>query len=548
METKRNSTWIALVAAIVWLVSLGLPAVIAFEPSPDSIETIRGINILLTGWLGIFYTGNLAWFANVLFIWAFVSLRRGRPTLALSWFAVLLSLTTFWMLEFPADEGGGKAWVFGYGWGALVWFSALFLLGIAAAARNLESRDESRDGDGRPRGAILGARISAVVLGLTLIAFVGGTLLVSHAQRSAVADAERPFFDKAIIKRGAVCTTPDVTIQNGIHLDGPLEVTYHVGNERWAYIRDLIYWGIPEVTEGEITYSLRQPPDWSTVILAPRSIQSGASLSVGSATRNELVDMLVTTQMQPVQVKSLRLESEGRLLIDGKWRRPHGQGYCPTFYPGGREHPPATLLQAALVQEGSQVRGQSASAAMQISKVAMAPRRTEVIDRFSSDFIELGTHCPTPSARIDIRSLGFWNMPSSEQPLIAMAKDSPGIVSLPDEFLRIGDVYFGLQPYEPRLMTSVVCNAGTMYIFSAQSGQDAWDFIDIENRSQSNPHELLWAGEMKVERPSELTSGVVNIFARSVVRDKDKWIFVFDYRRPRETNVVQVAIVADAVN
>lgn len=538
VSSARLSTKLAFVAATLWIISLGLPALISFEP----IETIWGINILLSGWLGVFYTGNLAWFANVFFIWALICLRRGRPALALAWFAILLSLTTFWLVEFPANAAGGSSWVFGYGWGALAWFSAIASLGVAASIRNLEATDRPGDGGEQSRGSILQAQVSAVTLCIVHIGTISGTLLVSRAQRAEVADAEREFFGSAIIKRGAVCTTPDIKVRNRTRLDGPLEVSYRVHNDVWAGVDDLLRWGVPEVTVGDLTFSLRRPPDTSTVVFAPRVARSHARMSLASFTRELPVDLLLLAPVRTVPVKTLVLESEGRTLVDAEWRRPIGQRHCPTFRDHSPDDPPATLLREALLLSGRQLSSQTIGLSESGSSGSLIPTRSEVIGRFTSEAVAATTNCPEPSGRINIYSQSFRDLPDSARQLYATAAQTPGAHGLPKEFLIVGDMYYGLRPYEPRVITSLVCDGSTMYIVTIQPGAQARDSANIDVRDRSNPHKSLWTADMELKRPQDLEAGVVNVYARSVTRKDDSWLVHLDYRRPLKSEVTQVAV------
>jgi hypothetical protein len=540
----RNSSKLALTAAFLWTASLGLPAVISFEP----IETIWGISILLVGWLGVFYTGNLAWFANVFFIWAILFLRRGRPALTLAWSAILLSLTTFWLVEFPADSGGGSSWVFGYGWGALAWFSALLLLGVAASVRKLEAIDKPSDHGKQSRGSIIQAQLSAVTLCIALVGIVGGSLLLSHAQRAVVADAEREFFGRAIVKRGAVCTTPDVELLDQTRLDGPLEVSYTVHNDVWAGVADLLRWGIPEVTVGGLTFSLRQYPDWSTVIFAPRLAQSQTRMSVASFTRELPVDFLIVSSVRTVPVKKLYLESDGQTLVDAEWIRPIGQRYCPTFRDHSPDSPPASLLRQALLQSGSQSSSQSVESSGATSSRSLIPTRSEVIGQFTSEVVAATTNCPAPSGHINIYSQTFRDLSGPARNVYTSAVQTPGAYGLPKEFLIVGDIYVGLKPYEPRVITSLVCDGSTMYIVTIQPRSQGWDSANIDVRDRSNPHESLWTADFELERPQDLEAGVVNVYARSVTRKDDTWLIQLDYRRPLKSDVVQVAVTLSTAN
>ncbi len=206
-DSKAPSTRIATFAAALWAVSLFLPALVG-----NGGRGLSGMPILMLGWLGL----NLAWFSNVFFLWALLRITRGRrPALSLAWIAILLSLDTWRVWRVPVDEGGTSIMVKGYGWGVVLWISALLLLGIAAGLRNVElarelSAQQGRDGEpeSEPEGEFApppnpgrAGATSVRILGAVLLLFVLGTTTAAIWQRAVAPPEQRHTFHLIFFKR-----------------------------------------------------------------------------------------------------------------------------------------------------------------------------------------------------------------------------------------------------------------------------------------------------------------------------------------------------------
>lgn len=90
-------------------------------------EDIRGVWVLLTGWLG-FVIFQFAWFANPLSLLAILVMKT-RPVVALllSILAVVFASEIFLFNEIPAVSGGEKIYIKEFGLGAYFWYIAQWL-------------------------------------------------------------------------------------------------------------------------------------------------------------------------------------------------------------------------------------------------------------------------------------------------------------------------------------------------------------------------------------------------------------------------------------
>ncbi|MBD1584732.1 hypothetical protein [Pseudoalteromonas sp. S16_S37] len=111
------------ISAALYLVSLCLPALHFAQQSP-----LAGYSLLLWGWWGV-VTLDLAWFANPLFIIAFVHcyLERYKRAAIYSGVSLVLALSSFTAKQWFFNEGGGTP-ITGLGIGYYVWIIAIIIL------------------------------------------------------------------------------------------------------------------------------------------------------------------------------------------------------------------------------------------------------------------------------------------------------------------------------------------------------------------------------------------------------------------------------------
>jgi hypothetical protein len=97
-----------------------------------SIETYKGLDILLSGGFGIFVS-NFAWFANVLFLIAILNAFGKKYTSAIvfSLGALALGLQAFTFTAWPLDEGSVmKATLIRFEVGYYLWLTSFLVLGL----------------------------------------------------------------------------------------------------------------------------------------------------------------------------------------------------------------------------------------------------------------------------------------------------------------------------------------------------------------------------------------------------------------------------------
>lgn len=134
VKTPRPASWwLAWGALGLWFVSLFLPCIIKFPPA----RSVVGLEILVTGWLSP-VAGNLAWFANPFFLIAVVRILTGKAAPGMALAAVVLGLHTFWLTHLPNSIGSHP--IYGFGWGAILWFASLLLMMAAAGSLQYEKR------------------------------------------------------------------------------------------------------------------------------------------------------------------------------------------------------------------------------------------------------------------------------------------------------------------------------------------------------------------------------------------------------------------------
>src|SRR6266513_2658596 len=257
---QLRSTKVGALAGLLWLASLACPALINYGGD------IYGCLVLLIGWITL--SGFLvAWAANIFFLWALWRLLKGYGSaLLLSWIAVICSVDTIRFADIRGYDNINSSDLYGFGLGALIWFAALLLMGIAASFRALEMAHQDK-AVARP---LKYARWSSVCAMFALLALlIVGAVHQGMYQRRMAAPAEREFLARAIFKLGTVCTTPDIEPQTTIRLSGPVELITDDKNVTALYYGSLLQWGVPVVRYKGVDYSLRDHDESSSVVISP---------------------------------------------------------------------------------------------------------------------------------------------------------------------------------------------------------------------------------------------------------------------------------------
>ena len=117
----------------LWFVSLLLPGIIVSSTGGD----LPGYEILITGWLSpvVF---NFAWYANPAYLVAAINLFLGNTASRASLISVILGFDIFRLSELSNSNDNYE--IYGLGWGAIVWLTALLIMMAAAGMRQIEVR------------------------------------------------------------------------------------------------------------------------------------------------------------------------------------------------------------------------------------------------------------------------------------------------------------------------------------------------------------------------------------------------------------------------
>ena len=321
-STSNGPRILAAVALLMWCVSLAFPALIL------SRHTYSGLEILLTGWLGLIVL-MFAWLANPFFLYAAVRQLSGRPAPRALLFAVALALSTFLIDRILTDEGGGKDIVYGYGLGAILWFLSIFLLATAAGWQS------TRLGNGSNPWPL---RIGLA----SLLAFASISIALSVHDHAIANDSERLKLAKVMFKHGPVCAVPDAVPAHVIDLGGlPLQLVNaspYADEKRDA--AQLLGWGVPSVRIGGTDYSLLYGKT-DALVSRPAAGPVGAILEESN----------ISGPDRPTggNDATLKLSSpDGKIVSFNQTYKERLGTYCPdlSIYPREQEQPRKLILQA----------------------------------------------------------------------------------------------------------------------------------------------------------------------------------------------------------
>jgi hypothetical protein len=218
----------------LWVSSLAFAALI----SPDPKHSPIGLNILLSGWLGVAgvedgvnLLGVLAWWANPFYIWALSRSAAGKGVPIVSaYLAIAIASLTFLVSSYAINAVPAFTPIIGYGIGALLWFLALFMLAYVVS---------------KDAGLYTESKVIACISSLFLIAFliqVGWRALDSN-------DSEKERLPYYAAKRGPICS---VTIAPLLHIEAQPVIELKAESEYW--LESLLNWGIKAVQRDGIEY------------------------------------------------------------------------------------------------------------------------------------------------------------------------------------------------------------------------------------------------------------------------------------------------------
>ncbi len=328
LRGKTHSFYLTTAALVFWLCSLPLICISTYVEKYQ----ILGFQILAMGWLGPL-TGVFAWYANIFFLFAVWRLFSGRLVAFSPVLAVLISLDTFRFDRYVLDEGGGSVAVYGYGWGAALWFLALFVLLIAAGAR---SRELPNKGSEEKWLSWLGVALCFVlIVGISYFYF-------NDRRRANLAELQK--LEGLVFKRTSVCQELDPEVLNPMQeLSGPLEVQTGKNNRLSINdVRNYVQWGIETVRVNGLDYSAIATPHGKVIVSKTASGPSAALLRLRETTPLEPWRTIISADLTEV--------GTGRQVFSQKWQReiPGSYYYCPDYhnYPSEDEQPRKLFVQS----------------------------------------------------------------------------------------------------------------------------------------------------------------------------------------------------------
>ncbi|WP_455924090.1 hypothetical protein [Pseudomonas putida] len=307
------------VALTCWFASLFQMAVGA---SPKEVHS--GFFVLAMGWL----SGNAAWWANIWFLLALLRIFFRRRSGILVLMAVACALDSWRLTRYLLDEGGRHTQVYGYGWGAVLWWIAISLL-IAANGSLPPARDPDAS---RPTPRHSWQYPAGLMVTTLLVLILGGTAI---NQRHLGNTAERARLQTFALKRLPVCRVEPASVPRQPRLAGPLEVKIlKAGNPAHGVFDDpsqLLSWGIPAVRyDGrDLTYA-----------------QVGAEQMMVAAPAGGAPGAVLTVRDQQTQVTATLRKPSGELIFNQTWNlRADGRG-CPDYsrYPKADELPRSLIM------------------------------------------------------------------------------------------------------------------------------------------------------------------------------------------------------------
>jgi hypothetical protein len=291
---------------------------------------LPGFEILAMGWLSLIVL-NFAWFANVFFLYGVFGILSGRRPIKASASAAFLSLDTFRFTEYLLNEGGSTTPVYGYGWGAVLWFLSIFLLLAAAGTKELETSKE-------PRVQETYEFLRSIGIALILVTLVAAPYFAVN-DRSKANPTERERLSGLAFKRGKVCSVVDPVPSQTLELQGPLELV-RSNHPPWPFVSALalLEWGFPIIREGNLDYSLIPGKNFEAIRVTSAIGKSSARLEASVNDKTNSRTIRLTT-------------NEGKsTLFEQAWNIDPSTSFCPdyTSFPN-RTQQPRQVLEAALL-------------------------------------------------------------------------------------------------------------------------------------------------------------------------------------------------------
>jgi len=184
-----GSQKMALAALVLWCCSLPLNVFYMGSGEGENSWGL-GLAVLLLGWIAPWE--SLGWSANIFFFWSFFRiLARKTPAVSIL-LAVLLAFDSFRLDCIP--NGHSAQVIYGYGWGMLLWFLAIFLL-LAAVGKRYRELDEE-EWDWRQWLLPAGLTLCGLALASTLYFAVHDRMIASPSEAERLANIRQVLFKR----------------------------------------------------------------------------------------------------------------------------------------------------------------------------------------------------------------------------------------------------------------------------------------------------------------------------------------------------------------
>jgi hypothetical protein len=326
---------LSVTALTIWCCSLAFTGIVLYSGQ----KHLPGFEILAMGWLSPLVL-NFAWFANIFFLYGIFRLLSGGVPIKSAILATLLSLDTFRFSQYLLNEGGATSPVYGYGWGAVLWFVSIFLMLAAVGTRRRETNTFNKPSDMQEWLQPLGFVLLSITLGTASYFAIHDRMVANPAEAQRLANIA--------FKRGKVCGAPEPVATNPIrNLSGPIELVIEknalYANYPFAQIKDLLEWGIPTVRIGNTDYSYESTARNRSLSSTPAAGAPAAILYVNETYLRTISAKLVET-------------STNRTVFEQTWERENHpvntNYYCPDYhsFPSLNEQPRQLLMQALNIQ------------------------------------------------------------------------------------------------------------------------------------------------------------------------------------------------------
>lgn len=446
---KPSSRSLAALALGVWLLSLPLTGLVLYSNQMK----LSGLGILAMGWLSPLML-NFAWFANPFFLIAILKLLLGNKSASKSaGAAALISLDTFRFDEYMLNEGGASTPVYGYGYGAILWLAAIFILLVAAGFREREQKTVNTNYDANDAGSTLCMLGIAALLGLLCT-----SLALATIDRRKANQKERERLSDVVFKKNEVCQLEAPTASVVFRLSGPIELVGDPISYPFNSPLTLLNWGIPAVRSKDVDYQLIKGRNFDGILAKSAEGSAVARLISKYESRPDRIGSIYHTALTSADGKVTSFEQT--------WKpEKRGARYCPerSSFPGQNDEPRRVLMSAIDIKpESAKLDAIDPTASPGGSKVARL--EPSIVGRFSvpprGSLANLGCQSGT----------GYRGFSRLEK--------YPETWELGDPF-RVGEKYYypGWSKF-----TDAICVGGDAFIYSSHQRGDGL-YFRIQKRS-----------------------------------------------------------------